>query len=455
MKTNGWFLLQFLLLNVIGASGENTRTDSANVRVVFPFEVTNVVLHLYNLPDSVNHDLSMVKITDTEYTLKVLLKYGVSLFNIEYDSPVFNIDSYWIGSGKSYNLDTIPNRFDAHGLKYGMAYVNDFLLDNTYTVNNFNLKPSGQNISFKVLENGTVAQNYESFNHPFIDSRIPSEVHHRYSYWDTTLPKPEHITISGWGQAISNNAFNDTSWVELDYLRMYGINDGSDPILLEKQEYDNYSSHNDGGLYFRFPFFPKGYDSLHTDMPGSVSDGVLTISPSNVRDKVWHWWTPRAAAEYGGFQYQDYRIECRIRVTGHALVQLGIDFRVTDDAAETNELGVSDWCFDTNGEWDTLIFDTRTLRTVVRVQQTEVDKRIVSFYYSGNNLVMNYSGMEAGKYCLTFYSLEGKVMEQSEFILTDSSGNRIISMRNGVENNMIFDLSNPKISLRGKVSQLP
>src|SRR5690606_15953498 len=100
--------------------------QTAQVRIVFPFNPTNVVLHRW---DSYSQDFTMSKSGTNEFSVTVPDINQYMLFNVRYDLPEYNITNWWIGSGKVYKEDTIPNRFDAHGLKFGMIYINNQLIN--------------------------------------------------------------------------------------------------------------------------------------------------------------------------------------------------------------------------------------------------------------------------------------------------------------------------------------
>ena len=130
--------------------------------------------------------------------------YGQTLFNVEFDMPAHFITSWWIGGGNTYVGNLIPERFDAHGLKYGKLYINNQLLDNRYTV--INSSGNGLNISVKINDNNTISPTVKPNSNPLlIDDRIPSEVHHHKAYLNTSLPQPKHVKIGGWAAAITDN----------------------------------------------------------------------------------------------------------------------------------------------------------------------------------------------------------------------------------------------------------
>jgi len=165
-----------------------------------------------------------------------------------------------------------------------------------------------------------------------------------------------------------------------------------------------------------------GFDQ-HDPMPGTVLNSILKIQPGLHSDKVWHWWTPRYYQPQPPFQFDSYRTECRLRIVGHAVVQIGIDFR---DATEAiHELGVSDWCFENSGQWQTLIFDSQDFLT--STSSYSVTKS-ANLYYSCDNkaLTIDYKNITPGQYILELVDLSGKVIFQSSRSFPSPVGKDII-----------------------------
>lgn len=336
------------LFTIITAKGQTEGT--VNVRVVFPMEVSNVRLHLWNPCCSI---FNMNVTGENEFSVEVPGIVNTMLFNVQFDMPAHFITSWWIGGGNTYAGNLVPNRFDSHGLKYGKLYINNQLLDNRYTV--LNDGGNGLNISVKINADSTISPNVEpNYDHLLLDDRVPAEVHHHKAYLNTELPQPQHIKIGGWATAITDNTILNESQIEIDYISVYGRKNNQ-LTPLKENNYSSYDPVNDGGLYYRYPFFPWTHD-WHDPMPGTVSNGILTIQTSENRMKVWHWWTHNYTSP-NGFDYDSYRVVCKMKITGHVLVQVGIDFR--DQWDNVAELGVSDWHFHNNGEWQEVVFDSQ------------------------------------------------------------------------------------------------
>lgn len=441
MKSTKLLMSLILLTNSIIAFALNT--NSATVRVVFPFKTANVILHLWN---PCCQDIAMSFSGNNEYSSEVsYLADGLLMFNVEYDIPEFKIKSWWIGAGEPKEADHIPYRFDPHGLKYGKIYINNQLLDNSYAINNNG--NNGLNISVKVNPNGTIIPYYSNpGEHPKIDERIPVEAAHHYGFFNTSVPSSEDISVAGWVVALSDNNIIDTSKIEVDYVRVFGFY-GSDSTLLSNNEYNSYSPTNDGGLYYRYPFFPEGYDQ-HDAMPGTVSNGILSFYPSDNIRKVWHWWTPRYITS-NDFNFDSYKMECRIRITGHAVAQVGIDFRNASEVV--HELGVSDWYFENRGEWQTIFFDTRSFKTSLISQNNSERKMDISYSKTEKVIILDYLGMDTGKYYLNFYNLEGKLLSKVSVNLTAINGEIKIPLHTYPDPFLLYNISNGVFSMKGKI----
>lgn len=405
-----------------------TASQSAHVRIVFPFNPSNVVLHLWG---SYSQDFAMSHSGTNEFSVTIPGVNQYMLFNVSYDLPAYSITNWWIGAGNEYRAERVPARFDAHGLKYGKVYINNQLINNAYTVENG--YETGLNIAVRIKDDTTIEPHkIAGINHLFVDDRIPAEVHHRYSYLNTQLPNANHIRITGWLQALSDNNTFGKSKIEVDYIRVYGRK-GNDSVLLVSNEYSSYSSHEDGGLYQRYPFFPPGFDQ-YIPMPGTVTDGVLTFYPSDVRDMVWHWWSHWHNTPIS-FNYDSYKMISRIRITGHAVVQGGIDFR--DAAEKTYELGVSGWYFEKGGEWQKVVFDSGTFQNS-SVTPSVNNVKVAHLVVSGNEgFMLRYANLDPGEYCIYLFDVAGKLLKSYEVSLYNHDGLLIMKSEN-VNNNKVF-----------------
>lgn len=416
----------------------NAQTN-LTIKVVFPFQASEVT-YMGFWP---NVTLPMVNTGPNEHSITTNVDVnGGLLFNIRYKLPVYNNQELWVAGGNSYTNSLIPHRLDAHGLKNARVYVNNELLSNLYTRRN--AENTGLDISLKVGPYGLITPNPEA-TRPHIpkDDRIPNEVPHHKAYRNTDFPNTSDINVLGWIVALSDNESPDSCLVQVDYLRVYGYN-GNDSILLCQHNFDSFNTVNDGGLYVRYPFFPLEYAS--ESFPGSVSNGVLSFYPSSNRKMAWHLWTNRYNSPQG-FAFTGYKVVTRARILGHALVQVGIDFR--NAAGNVHELGVSDWYFHKNGQWQLMTFDSRSIQTQTVMQQSPVFLQIKLEANTGQTQI-DYSGLTKGQHLLEFFNAAGQRLCGHDFNVENGSG-RIQLPTNARTNTLIFKLTGPSGSKGGKV----
>lgn len=443
-----FFCVVLTLLFVVNSNSSGI--TNVNVRVVFPFSATNVVLRLWN---SSTKDFILSPTGRNEYSANLGKVEGNMLFNVFYDVPQYSLVKWWIGSGKRYIIDSIPHRFDAHGLKYGRIYINNQLLDNSFTV--LNSSNNGLNISVKINADSTLTPYYDNSQiHIPIDERIPIEVDHRYAYRNLKVPASIHTIITGWVQALADNNIIDSSRIDVDFIRLYGFNGKDSTLIIPPKEYDTYNPANDGGLYLRYPFFPPCCDE-HPSMPGSIlTPGILTFFPSENISKVWHWWTGNVTIN--PLTYDNYKVVCLLKITGHAVVQAGIDFKyLKDNKIETNELGVSDWYFEKNGAWQEVIFDSRNFKNTMPNAVTrpeDAKNTALSYDWKSNSIYLKYEDLITGNYTLILYNTNGQTIYEIPVQITNPAGQSNYVLKEKISNTLIYNLTNSKgDSYTGKI----
>lgn len=432
MKAKLLILLSCFLLSIKAQT-------NLTIRVVFPFQPSEVT-YMGFWP---NITLPMLNTGPNEYAIATNVDgNGGLLFNIRYKLPVYDNQERWVAGGNAYTANLIPHRLDAHGIKNARVYVNNELLSNLYTTRNS--ENTGFDISLKVGPYGLISPNPIA-TRPHIpkDDRIPNEVPHHKAYRNLNYPNTSDINVLGWIVALADNELPDSCSVQVDYLRVYGFN-GNDSVLLCQHNYESFSMANDGGLYIRFPFFPPGDASL--PFPGTVSNGVLSFYPSGNRMKAWHLWTNRYASPQG-FAFTGYKVVTRARILGHALVQVGIDFR--NAAGVVHELGVSDWYFHKNGQWQLMSFDSRSIQTQTVMQQSPVFLQIKLEANTGEAQI-EYSGLTKGQHLLEFFNAAGQLLCGHDFNVDNGSG-RIQLQTYARTNTLIYKVTGPSGSKSGKV----
>jgi len=339
------------LLSILGAwlitFSSSPQVMSVKIRVVFPFDVSNVILKQY-YPAS-NYP-SMNNTGTNEYSYESLTdSFGQFVFNISYYVPQY------LGGNLLYLTGFTGTNSNARpaGIIYGKLYVNNTLLNSIYTT--LNQTADGLNVSLRILPDSSVIPLIDSLHpHTIIDDRIPPEVAHRYFY-KNAFPSNDHHNLTAWVQVLTDNNCIDTCQVDVDYLKVSGRKSGILTTLVE-DDYNTFNQNGDGGLFLRYPFFPPG-DYHEHPFPDTLNGGIMTFYPTNNIKRVWHWWNSQPANVSDITQYDSYRVECRMKIKGHALAQVGLDFINPSD--NHYELGTGNWVFENPGEWQDVIFDSQ------------------------------------------------------------------------------------------------
>jgi hypothetical protein len=186
------------------------------------------------------------------------------------------------------------------------------------------------------------------------NSIIPNEVAHKKGYIKYLIPPNNFRAVTGWITAIHDKTSTEVSYIEIDYIRLYTRINGTD-VLLSTNEYKDKVA--EGGLFMRQPWFG---DNGNTPIPYEFSDNDnLLIRTSSKPNNVWHVWNKQWPRVEVPSNIERCWLEVRCKITGSALIQLGIDYwkEPTSEYAGYNvnniESGVSDWHFKSN-EWISL-----------------------------------------------------------------------------------------------------
>ena len=186
----------------------------------------------------------------------------------------------------------------------------------------------------------------------------PAGATHRMSYMSFYTPPYGFKGATPWLTVVHNGQQAGTSMVEIDFIRLWGRMGGVDQVLSANEYNDGVFG---GQLAARSPW----YGTPTAPMPGTISNGVLVIRPSDYPDRVWHPYLelfPRRDITLAS----NVRFEVRYRITGPALVQAGLDYwqyvdgRKDDPAKSRNEeAAATDWnC--TTGVWQTAVIERST-----------------------------------------------------------------------------------------------
>ena len=187
------------------------------------------------------------------------------------------------------------------------------------------------------------------------DSRIPPEVPVREARCDHPTPPNGFLAAVGWMQSIHDDRLDGRSKVEVDWMRLHVTLDDGTKVVLKSDDFSAATSPMTYyGLYQRIPWYAG--DKLE-NMPWTIDNGCLVLKPSNRPDRIFHWWnTSRTLVSHGVCRVW---FEARVRITGPALVQAGVDYwkdlTIGYGGFDVNntEAGVSDWYFE-SPEWQTI-----------------------------------------------------------------------------------------------------
>ena len=195
------------------------------------------------------------------------------------------------------------------------------------------------------------------------DPRIPDEVRYKTGYVNI-LPRPQNFrVVLLWGIAIAGNPDTDqpaqnNAKVEIAWTTLSCRIDGRDLML----------SHDigkiRGGLYLRNPWF---HDNSHEHMPldtapNNDSHGPVALLNIKKRpDRIWHFWSYSGRANPPAGELEGCRASARVRISGGALLQLGMDYwrdqtsLWAPHSQNNHEAGVSHWYFP-SPDWQEVVF---------------------------------------------------------------------------------------------------
>jgi len=315
--------------------------------------------------------IPMNRLADRVYEYHDDVALGYHQMNIQYKVPTLITNRYVYASTATEGYPRIP---------YTKIYINNQLVSSTFVRSNYN-------INFHLTNEGIITP-LESIDpgNPVFDDRIPPEVDHPKDSINVPngVPGSQYNKVAGWVQVLHDNNFMGSSKVEVKSIKLYA-RVGSESVILDSAEYSvtPFDPVNNGGLYFRYPFFvqPTAHSPMYS---ASVVNGMLTFHPSDYKDSVWHFWNPAIPLVPTSPDYTSYWFEIVYRITGQACIQVGIDFR--DGADNTLEGAVSKWKFETFGQqFDTLRVDTRKVVTSVNHFEKKEDVPRFTLYDSHPN----------------------------------------------------------------------
>lgn len=180
----------------------------------------------------------------------------------------------------------------------------------------------------------------------------PAESPHQYAYFRYPTAPSEFTAVVGWMQSIDIKGTGVNNTVEVDWMKLHAIINGVDTVIFE-DTFDKHTPEMDYyALYKRSPWFEgDNQDS----MPFTVQNSIMIMNPSNAPNRIFHWWNTKRSP----VPTTSSRIwfEAKIRITGGAGVQAGIDYWKDLTApysgldVNNTEAGVSDWLGNSTSDW--------------------------------------------------------------------------------------------------------
>lgn len=397
MKTTKILLLSFFM--VFGFS-QTLHAIPINIKVIFPFFTPTQVEIMGGFSSWAQ--VPMQQLSDRTFEHQNFFEPGNHSINIRFKVPPYNSNNFYYAATSWEGFPRII---------YTKIYINNQLISSVFV-------RSDSNINFTLLDNGIVTpiDSLDTGN-PMYDDRIPPEVHYPKDTIkvENGVPGPNYTKLAGWVQVLHDNNFIEPSKIEVKSIKLYA-RVGTQDVLLDAADYSvtPFNPSEDGGLYFRYPFFvhPTDHDPME---PASVVNGLLTFNPSDHKDTVWHFWNPAESLVSTNQNYTSYWFEIIYRIIGQACVQIGIDFR--DPTDNTFEGAVSNWRFETyGGQFDTLRVDTRRVVTSINEEGIGTNKDQAVLYESHPNPFNT----------VTLITYKISVREYVTFKLYDTSGQEVL-----------------------------
>ena len=118
-------------------------------------------------------------------------------------------------------------------------------------------------------------------------SYAPAESPKKIAFYSLPIPPAGFAAAVGMMHAIDIHGTGAQSKVEVDWLQLHAVVDGTDTVILGDGFLTQTPAMNYYGLYLRNPWY--GGDR-QTDMPFAIQDGQLVVEPSRHPDRVFHWW---------------------------------------------------------------------------------------------------------------------------------------------------------------------
>lgn len=294
-----------LLLILISCSDRAYSSGNTEISLELHHSHANKVYLVY-IHQGALYEKQMTRISDREYRVRTELSNGDYLFNLRSESSLYPGVFDWVGK---------PSGIDAEGLRInGTGISEDFLVKQIET------PPAAFSMT---LMDENVYRGAGDFWNP--DERIPSELPQHHHYCRYRIPPAGFSAALPWMHAFHTGGEDSSSTVEVDYIKLYA-HTSEGRVLLHSDDFSvdmSIRGYDHGGTYNRYPFF-FNEEADNWPMPSEISDGALKITPDSHKNRVFHWWSSERTEVPDDVQY--LVIETRVRITGKAIVQIGLDY---------------------------------------------------------------------------------------------------------------------------------
>ncbi len=178
--------------------------------------------------------------------------------------------------------------------------------------------------------------------------------------WSGDDQNGDYHAIQGWFQAVTldpNVAPNNDWVIEIKYAVLVSRDRATQKDTIVALLNYNGSSRslntNEGGLFSRW-YQDNSFSAMKNSL---IDNGVLKIYPGSFPDRVSHWWM-HSSGKYRREANKDYRIICRVRITGNIALQIAADYykEVSSNYPDNKEAWHSSWIGQTNGKFVTYYF---------------------------------------------------------------------------------------------------
>lgn len=164
-----------------------------------------------------------------------------------------------------------------------------------------------------------------------------------------SLPPPTHPYPGGWVHALHDSRLGGSnSSVEVDYMVLYAVVDGTEAPLVGMEMPEPYNGIRWAQTALRSPWYTDVRPETWT-----AASATWTFQPGSNPMRLWHWGTDRASSIPAGATHLVMKVG--LRVTGPALVLVGVDDWTALSGGTSVHAGISGWYFAAPGFQDIVL----------------------------------------------------------------------------------------------------